>query len=87
MTQIIGAPGKRTLTRGVVEDHVPTHFGIHTGEIGILYTAVASLLNLIAMMDAYGIAAGLKTPAETQEAGKDGKDGETGGEASEAPAP
>lgn len=54
------------LTMGVVEDHVPTHFGIHTGEIGILYTAVASLLNLIVMMDAYGIAAGL-SPEPTRE--------------------
>ncbi len=54
------------LTRGVLEDHIPMHFGIPTREIGILYTAVASLLNIIAMMDAYAIAAGLKaeeTPA------------------------
>jgi len=55
------------LTQGVVEDHVPTHFGIPTGEIGILYTAVASLLNLIVMMDAYGIAAGLKPESASAE--------------------
>ncbi len=54
-------------TQGVLEDHVPTHFGIHTGEIGILFTAVASLLNLIVMMDAYGIAAGLKPGPEAPE--------------------
>jgi hypothetical protein len=57
------------LTMGVVEDHVPTHFGIHTGDIGILYTAVASLLNLIVIMDAYGIAAGVSpAPAPEEQA-------------------
>ena len=58
------------LTRGIVEDHIPKHFGIPTGEIGILYTAVASLLNIIAMMDAYAIAAGLKEeePPASEEA-------------------
>jgi hypothetical protein len=48
------------LTRDVVMDHVPKHFGMQTGEIGILYTAVASLLNIIAVMDAYAISVGLK---------------------------
>jgi hypothetical protein len=43
------------LTRGLVEDHVPRHFGMATGEIGTLYTAVAALLNVIVMMDAFGI--------------------------------
>ncbi len=59
------------LTQGVVEDHIPIHFGIPTREIGILYTAVASLLNIIAMMDSYAIAAGLKTEVtatDTEEA-------------------
>ena len=50
------------LTRGLIEDHVPTHFGIQTGDIGVLYTAVASLLNVIVMMDAYGIATGIAKP-------------------------
>ena len=70
------------LTRGVVEDHVPMHFGIHTGEIGILYTAVASLLNLIAMMDAFGIAAGI-APAPSKEK----EESETGKDPSEVKAP
>jgi hypothetical protein len=69
------------LTRGVVEDHVPRHFGLQTGEIGILYTAVASLLNLIAVMDAYGIAAGIsKAP------GRGKGEGEPAGEPVEVPA-
>jgi hypothetical protein len=55
------------LTRGVTPTEVPRHFGIPTGEIGILYTAVASLLNLIVMMDAFGIAAGLKPDPEEDE--------------------
>jgi len=54
------------LTSGVVEDQVPRHFGMETGEIGTLYTAVASLLNVYVLMDAYGIAVGL--PSETEEA-------------------
>ena len=39
----------------MVEARVPHHFGMATAEIGNLYTAVAALLNVIAMMDAYGI--------------------------------
>jgi hypothetical protein len=56
-------------TRDAVEDHVPRHFGMATGEIGTLYTAVAALLNVIAMMDAYGIVARVKReePAQASE--------------------
>lgn len=43
------------VTRGIVADHVPRHLGTATAEIGNLYTAVAALLNVIVMMDAYGV--------------------------------
>jgi hypothetical protein len=43
------------LTTGIAEDHVPRHFGMVTGEVGMLYSAIAAILNLIVLMDAYGI--------------------------------
>jgi Family of unknown function (DUF6677) len=55
------------LTKGLLEDHVPTHFGMHTGEVGVLYTAVACLLNVIVVMDAYALVLGLKGAKETPE--------------------
>lgn len=60
------------LTSGLVEEEVPRHLGMRTGDIGTLYSAVAGLLNVIVMMDAFGIAAGIrpkekKRPAEPEE--------------------
>lgn len=54
------------LTSGVIEDHLPRHFGAATGEIGTLYTAVAALLNVYVIMDAYGIKVGIR-PEEDEE--------------------
>ena len=51
------------LTRGYLIDHVPRHFGMDTLPVGVLYTAVASLLNIIVMGHAFGIAAGIEEPA------------------------
>jgi hypothetical protein len=53
-------------TSGLVEDQVPRHFGIASGEIGTLYSAVAGLLNVIVAMDAFGIAAGVH-PKESRD--------------------
>ena len=48
------------LTQDLVLTRVPTHFGISTMDVGIVYTAVASLLNIIVVMDAWGHAAGIR---------------------------
>lgn len=46
-------------TAGLEPNTVPKHFGMDTVEIGTLYSAVAGLLNLIVMMDAFGILFGI----------------------------
>lgn len=66
-------------TAGIEPETVPQHFGMRTGEIGTLYSAVAGLLNLIVMMDAFGLCFGI-TPKPKKAKERDG--GETG----EAPA-
>lgn len=55
------------LTRGIPEDHVPRHLGTSTEDIGTLYSAVAALLNVIVVMDAYGRITGV-TKDEAEEA-------------------
>lgn len=69
------------LTSGLVEEEVPRHFGMRTGDIGTLYSAVAGLLNVIVMMDAFGIAAGIRPKEKDRKKPKDGTPVET-----EAPA-
>jgi hypothetical protein len=60
------------LTQSQTLTAVPTHFGIATLDIGIVYTAVASLLNVIVVMDAWGHAVGIRPlprkPAKEAEA-------------------
>jgi hypothetical protein len=65
------------LTSRVVEDHVPRHFGMETGEFGTLYTAVAALLNLIVLMDAYGLAVGIPPASKKKKKPRDGTSEET----------
>ena len=62
------------LTKGLVATRVPEVAGIATKDIGIVYTAVASLLNIIVVMDAWGHAVGIRprpatVPAKSDEAG------------------
>ncbi|MEN8149052.1 MAG: DUF6677 family protein [Planctomycetota bacterium] len=57
------------LTTDLRPTRVPEMAGVATKDIGIVYTAVASLLNIIIVMDAWGHAVGLKprptkSPAE-----------------------
>jgi hypothetical protein len=49
------------LTSGVELEAVPRHFGFETEEIGTLYTAVASLLNVIVVMNAFGLVLGIES--------------------------
>ena len=60
------------LTKGYLVDHVPRHLGMDTLGVGILYTAVASLLNIIVMAHAFAVAVGIEEPAK--EAGKPAKE-------------
>ena len=48
------------LTRDLAPTRVPEIAGVATKDIGIVYTAVASLLNVIVVMDAWGRAVGLR---------------------------
>lgn len=59
------------LTRDLAPTRVPEHFGVATKDIGIVYTAVASLLNIIVVMDAWGRAVGIRPRPEKQQAGKE----------------
>jgi len=52
------------LTQDLIAREVPHHLGTATGEIGLLYTAVAALLNVMVMMDAWGIRMGLGKTSE-----------------------
>jgi len=59
------------LTQDLVLTSVPSHFGIPTMDIGIVYTAVASLLNVIVVMDAWGHAVGIRPlPAKAAKTGE-----------------
>lgn len=54
---------------------VPRHFGMETGEIGVLYSAVAGLLNLIVIMDVFGLSLGIP-PRPPGKRGKKGGKGD-----------
>ena len=49
---------------------MPEIAGVATKDIGIVYTAVASLLNIIIVMDAWGHAVGLRPRGAKSEAAK-----------------
>lgn len=51
------------LTRDLVAAEVPRHFGLETFDVGMLYTAVAALLNVMAVTNAWAIQIARRTGA------------------------
>jgi hypothetical protein len=62
------------LTRGLAPEEVPRHLGMNTGDVGLLYTAVAALLNFIVMMNAWGIVMDLREGKKKNGDGEEEKD-------------
>ena len=66
------------LTKDLQPTRVPQHLGTPTLEVGMLYTAVASLLNVIVVMNAYGEVLRRRSPEEEADAGEQVANGEAG---------